>query len=150
MDDDGKGYRLAFGLRLDRDGRFTDPYGASRRTLAPQQPQQRRRQRSVSASSTVGEGGEESDGTSIDRNKRRKKKSHREEKPNPEVELRINGTINDSLYGHTFVSGFCEGFYGIVVINTSFLSFEERQKGDYLKLFDQYCCGGKKRHVIKF
>lgn len=129
MDGNGK---MAFGLSLPRDGTFTDPYGGLK--------QQTKRQRSSNSRSR----------TPVEIKKTPPQPTREPRKA--EVSLKINGVLNPDMYGHTFVSGFCDGFYGIVIINTSDLSFEDRQLESpekWLPLFDKHCCGGRKKHVIK-
>ena len=61
-----------------------------------------------------------------------------------DVTLKINGFITDR-FGNTHVCGFCDGFFGAVVINLS----EFKDETDYAKIFNKKCCNGRKNHIIK-
>ncbi len=55
-----------------------------------------------------------------------------------EPNLKINGIFE--CKGQTFVSGFCESWGGVVVIDA-------HGAHDYEKLFDKHCC--RRKHVIQ-
>jgi hypothetical protein len=125
-------------IPLGRDGTFTDLYSNSRnkRLLRGRQRRRRSSTRSPTPLRTR-------DRDEVEDDDRRPTKLTK-----PTVELEIKGVIeaSQSIYGQSFVIGFCHGFYGSVTINLS--EFRLELNPDYSVVFDKYCCKGKRRHVI--
>ena len=61
-------------------------------------------------------------------------------------ELRIQGRI--TVCKQEYISAFCHGCHQSICINVSCMTPEDREKDNYIPVFNRICCKARRKHVI--